>query len=57
MSSIRLFVVGYSPPVRTVSAPSGAVRMAAQPPRDSSVPLPEHAPSVTRVHVAAIRLP
>ena len=56
MSSMRLFVVGYSPPVRTVSSPSGAVRIAAQPPRASSVPLPEQAPSVTSVKVSGMRL-
>ena len=53
---MRLFVVGNSPPVRTVSSPSGAVMIAAHPPRAASVPLPEQAPSVTRVNVSAMAL-
>jgi hypothetical protein len=44
-----LLVVGNSPPVSTRSSPSGATMIAAQPPRDASVPLPEQAPSVTKV--------
>ena len=54
ISSIRLFVVGNSPPVRTVSAPSAPIRIAAHPPRAASVPLPEQAPSVTRVKVSVM---
>src|SRR5262245_60603731 len=51
---MRLFVQGNSPPVRTSSEPSGAVMMAAHPPRAASVPFPEQAPSVTRVKVSAM---
>jgi len=46
---MRLLVLGASAPVSTSSLPSGAMTMAAHPPRADAVPLPEQAPSVTTV--------